>query len=179
MFFLYGLNLFNEIRQIIGMKPSDDPKADELKNSNISEAKSEPSSSEDTGIAEVKKRVAVMEENLKRLTKQEEKYAAELEDALKQYAELKEQAVGIDAAELIETRLAVREEKERSAVEKVKSAYSEKYDPMLMHDSKHDVANLLHEEAEVRSVREFVRQKQQQQAQQKQNKKKRRDSWER
>lgn len=33
----------NEIRQIIGMKPSDDPKADELKNSNISEAKSESS----------------------------------------------------------------------------------------------------------------------------------------
>lgn len=135
--------------------------------------------SEDTGIAEVKKSVAAMEENLKRLTKQEEKYAAELEDALKQYAELKEQAVGIDAAELIEARLAVREEKEHSAVEKVKSAYSEKYDPMLMHDSKRDVANLLHEEAEVRSVREFVRQKQQQQAQQKQNKKKRRDSWER
>ena len=135
--------------------------------------------SEDTGIAEVKKNVAAMEENLKRLTKQEEKYAAELEDALKQYAELKEQAVGIDAAELIEAQLAVREEKEHSAVEKVKSAYSEKYDPMLMHDSKRDVANLLHEEAEVRSVREFVRQKQQQQAQQKQNKKKRRDSWER
>ena len=135
--------------------------------------------SEDTGIAEVKKSIAAMEENLKRLTKQEEKYAAELEDALKQYAELKEQAVGIDAAELIEARLAVREEKEHSAVEKVKSAYSEKYDPMLMHDSKRDVANLLHEEAEVRSVREFVRQKQQQQAQQKQNKKKRRGSWER
>ena len=95
------------------------------------------------------------------------------------HAELKEQAVGIDAAELIEARLAVREEKEHSAVEKVKSAYSEKYDPMLMHDSRRDVANLLHEEAEVRSVREFVRQKQQQQAQQKQNKKKRRDSWER
>ena len=32
---------------------------------------------------------------------------------------------------------AVREEKEHSAVEKVKFAYSEKYDPMLMHDSKH------------------------------------------
>ena len=32
---------------------------------------------------------------------------------------------------------AAREEKEHSAVEKVKSAYSEKYDPMLMHDSKH------------------------------------------
>lgn len=36
---------------------------------------------------------------------------------------------------------------------------------MMMHDSKRDVANLLHEEAEVRSVRERLRQKQQQQAQ--------------
>lgn len=31
----------NEIRQIVGMKPSDDPKADELRNSNISQAKEE------------------------------------------------------------------------------------------------------------------------------------------
>lgn len=31
----------NEIRQIVGMKPSDDPKADELKNSNISQANNE------------------------------------------------------------------------------------------------------------------------------------------
>jgi len=48
-----------------------------------------------------------------------------------------------------------------------------------MHDSKREVANLLHEEAEIRSVREFIRRKQQQQAQQKQNKKKNRDGWER
>lgn len=31
----------NEIRQLVGMKPSDDPKADELRNSNISQAKEE------------------------------------------------------------------------------------------------------------------------------------------
>ena len=31
----------NEIRQIVGMKPSDDPKADELRNSNISQSKKE------------------------------------------------------------------------------------------------------------------------------------------
>ena len=31
----------NEIRQIVGMKPSEDPKADELRNSNISQAKEE------------------------------------------------------------------------------------------------------------------------------------------
>ena len=80
---------------------------------------------------------------------------------------------------LMDARLAVREEKERSAIDKVKAAYGEKYDPMMMHDSKRDVADLLHEEAEVRSVREFRRHEQQQQAQQKQNKKKNRDSWER
>ena len=33
----------NEIRQIVGMKPSDDPKADELRNSNISQSKKEDS----------------------------------------------------------------------------------------------------------------------------------------
>lgn len=32
----------NEIRQIVGMKPSDDPKADELRNSNIAETKEGP-----------------------------------------------------------------------------------------------------------------------------------------
>ena len=59
---------------------------------------------------------------------------------------------------LMDARLAVREEKERSAIDKVKAAYGEKYDPMMMHDSKRDVADLLHEETEVRSVREFLRQ---------------------
>lgn len=32
----------NELRQIIGMKPSEDPKADELRNSNISQSKDDP-----------------------------------------------------------------------------------------------------------------------------------------
>ena len=38
----------NEMRQIIGWKPSDDPKADELRNSNISQAKQEPISGSGT-----------------------------------------------------------------------------------------------------------------------------------
>ena len=37
----------NEIRQIVGMKPSDDPKADELRNSNISQSKEENSMIDD------------------------------------------------------------------------------------------------------------------------------------
>lgn len=134
---------------------------------------------DDAGISDVKKEIATLESALQKLSEQEAKYSAELDDALKQYAELKEQTADMDAAELMDARLAVREGKERSAVDRVKSAYGEKYDPMLMHDSKRDVANLLHEEAEARSVRERLRQKQQQQAQQKLNKKKSRDTWER
>ena len=128
---------------------------------------------DDAGISDVKKEIATLESALKKLSEQEEKYSAELDEALKQYAELKEQAAGMDAAELMDARLAVREEKERSAIDKVKAAYGEKYDPMLMHDSKRDVANLLHEEAEVRSVREFLRQKQKVQQTQQQRKPKR------
>ena len=67
----------------------------------------------------------------------------------------------MDAGELMEARLAIREEKERSAVTCVQDAYGEKYDSLMMFDSKRDVANLLHEEAETRSVRERLRKKQQ------------------
>lgn len=95
---------------------------------------------------------------------------------MEQYVELKEKAAGMDAAELMDARLAIREEQERYAASRVKAAYGEKYDPMMMYDSKRDVANLLREEAETRSIRECLHQKQQQQ---KQNKKKNRDSRER
>ena len=128
---------------------------------------------DDAGISAVKKEIATMEGAMQKLSEQEAKYSVELEEALKQYAELKEQAADMDAAELMDARLAIREEKERSAVDRVKAAYGEKYDPLMVHDSKRDVANLLHEKAETRSVREHLRQKQQQQARQRQNKAKR------
>ena len=96
--------------------------------------------SEDTGIAEVKKSVLAMEENLKRLTKQEEKYAAELEDALKQFSELREQAKNVDSAELLEQRVALQSDKIQAATSKIKTAYGEKFDPLILFDSKRDVS---------------------------------------
>ena len=116
---------------------------------------------DDTGISSVKKDIAAMESALKKLEAQETKYSAELDAALKEYSELKEQASEFDAGELMEARLAIRGEKERSAVTCVQDAYGEKYDSLMMFDSKRDVANLLHEEAETRSVRERLRKKQQ------------------
>ena len=128
--------------------------------------------SDDAGIAAVKKDIPTMEATLKKLSQQEEKYTAELNDALRQYADLKEQAAEFDPEELQDARCALRPAMERSAVDCVQSAYGNKYDPLMMYDSKRDVANLLREEAEERSIRERLRQKQQQKTKQKQDKKK-------
>lgn len=133
--------------------------------------------SDEAGISDVKKEITTWEGTLQKLSEQEAKYSAELDDALKQYEELKEQASGMDSAELMDARFAIREDKERSAVDRVKTAYGEKYDPMMMHDIKQDVANLLHEEVEKRSIRERLRQKQQ--TQQRQQQKRHRNTWER
>ena len=135
---------------------------------------------DDAGIAAVKKDISAMEATLKKLSQQEEKYTAELNDALQQYAELKSQSAEFDSDKLQDARLALRPAMERSAVDCVQSAYGDRYQPLMMYDSKRDVSDMLHEEAETRSIRERLRQKQQQQPQQKQNKKKsRRDTLER
>ena len=132
---------------------------------------------DDAGISAVKKDISTMETALKKLAQQEEKYTAELNDALQQYAELKSQSAEFDSDELQDARLALRPAMERSAVDRVQSAYGNNYDPLTMHDSKRDVAGMLHEETEARSIREHLRQKQQ--TRQRQNKKNSRDTWER
>lgn len=134
---------------------------------------------DDAGITAVKKDISTMEATLKKLSQQEEKYTAELNDALQQYAELKSQSAEFDSDKLQDARLALRPAMERSAVDCVQSAYGDRYQPLMMYDSKRDVSDMLHEEAETRSIRERLRQKQQQQPQQKQNKKKSRDTLER
>ena len=98
---------------------------------------------------------------------------------MKQYAELKEQAADMDSIELMDARLDIRKEQERSAVDRVKAAYGEKYDFAMMAGCKQDVASLLQEETEIYSVREQLLQRRYQQAQQKQTPKKHRDSQER
>lgn len=115
---------------------------------------------EDAGIDTIRKDVAAMESGLKRLEQQGKKYAEELDHALVEYAELKEQAAEFDPDELMQKRLAIRPGKERSVVACVQTAYGEKYQPLLMYDSKRDISEMLGEKAEARSVRERLRQKQ-------------------
>ena len=115
---------------------------------------------DDAGISAVKKDISTMETAFKKLSQQEEKYTAELNDALQQYAELKSQSEEFDLDELQDARLALRPAMERSAVDRVQSAYGDKYNPLMMYDCKRDVAEILHEEVRVQSVREFLRKQQ-------------------
>ncbi|MEY8389299.1 hypothetical protein AALC17_18870 [Oscillospiraceae bacterium 38-13] len=123
-------------------------------------------STDDADISELKKTIAVMESTLKKLEEQAAKYSAELDATMTEYSELKEQAPEFDADELMDARLSIRADREHSAIVRVQSAYGEKYDPLMMHDSKRDVADLLNGEVKAHSVREFLRQKQEQQVHQ-------------
>lgn len=116
---------------------------------------------EDTGVDTIRKDITTMEVGLKRLEQQKQKYTAELDNALNEYAELKGQAAEFYPDELMSERLAICSGKERSAVSFVQSAYGDRYQPFRMYDSKRDVSKMLSEGNEVRSVRKRLRQKQQ------------------
>lgn len=84
--------------------------------------------------------------------------------------------------ELHQARQKIRSDKEKSAIHRVQNTYGKAYNSMAMFDAKRETANLLGEEAESRSIRERLWQKEQQvrqERQQQQPKKKSRDSWER
>lgn len=135
----------------------------------IEELKSEKSAlldhlkcTDDTGISAIKKDIAAAEIGLSKLEQQEEKYASELEAALCEYATLKEQGSNFNSSELYAQRMTLRPEKTTDATQRIQSAYGAKYDPLVMFDSKRDVAELLHEDAENRVFqRELEQQKQQ------------------
>lgn len=98
---------------------------------------------DDAGISAVKKEIATMESSLQKLSEQEKKYSTELDNALKQYAELQEQTAEFDPVELYEARQEIRPEHERNATRRIQNAYGDKYDMLRMYDSKRSVANLL------------------------------------
>lgn len=133
---------------------------------------------EDTNAEAIRKDISAMESMLENLSQQEQKYAAELDSALKEYAGLEEQAAEVDPGELMAKRLAMRPGKEKDAVARVKSAYGDQYQPLVMSDAKWDVAKMLGEETERKSVREQLKKKQPEQKQ-RQQKKQNRDEWER
>ncbi len=103
---------------------------------------------DDSEIGAVKKDVADMAASLSALGEQEKKCTAELNDALKQYAELKEQAKDLDPDELLAARLALRPERERAAAARLQTAYGDEFKAVTLYDSKLDVRDMLGEGAQ-------------------------------
>ena len=116
--------------------------------------------SEENAADQFPKDIAAMEQNLKRLEEQEQKYSAELDAALNEYAGLREQAQGFDPVQFYEAKQAIRPEKEQEAESRVQAVYGEKYSPLLMFDSKKAVSRMLNEDIEQQAVRRMVRQAQ-------------------
>ena len=116
--------------------------------------------SEEDAADKFPKDIAAMEQSLKRLEEQEQKYSAELDAALNEYAGLRKQAQGFDPVQLYEARQAIRSGKEREAENRAQQVYGEKYSPLLMFDSKKAVSRMLHEDIERQAVRRMVRQAQ-------------------
>ena len=106
------------------------------------------------------KDIAAMEQSLKRLEEQEQKYSAELDAALNEYAGLREQAQGFDLVQLYETKQSIRPGKEQEAEHRAQEVYGEKYSPLLMFDSKKVVFRMLNEDIERQAVRRMMQQAQ-------------------
>ena len=117
---------------------------------------------DDSGIVTIKKDIASVEAGLSKLEQQEKKYSSELDAALSEYAALKEQSTDFDPTELYAQRIALRPEKTADAFQRIQYTYGEQYDPLVMFDSRQDVIELLHEDAEERAYqREREQQKRQ------------------
>ena len=116
--------------------------------------------SEEDAAEKFPKDIAAMEQSLKRLEEQEQKYSAELDSALTEYAGLRERAQDFDPVQLYEARQAIRPSKEQEAENRAQEVYGEKYNPLLMFDSKKAVSRMLHEDMERQAVRRIVRQAQ-------------------
>lgn len=108
-------------------------------------------------VSKVRKKIALMEANLKELDKQEQKYSAELDAALTEYAELKTQGEQFDPVELYDARQAIRHEKEQNVINRVQRAYGDKYNPLTMFDSEREASRLLREYADEQAVRDLKR----------------------
>ena len=132
-------------------------------------------------ISKVRKKVALMEANLKELDEQEQKYFAELDAALAEYDELKTKGEQFDPVELYDARQELRPEMEQATVQRVQERYGDKYNSFVMADSKRDVSLHLDEYAETQEIRKIKREREYQQRRQNQSKQKtkKRDDWER
>ena len=111
---------------------------------------------EDADAEAFRKDIAIMESGLKRLEAQEQKYAAELDKVLAEYAELKAQAVDLDPVELHEARNAIRPVQEKEVEQQLEGTMHEKPSLIMLLSAKQESSRLLGEDAENRQARQMI-----------------------
>ena len=97
-----------------------------------------------------------MEAGLKKLEAQEQKYSAEMDKALSEYAELKAQAAELDPVDLYAARQAIRPAQEKVAEQQLEDALQKKPSFSLLLSAKQEVSRLLGEDTEERQVRQMA-----------------------
>ena len=116
---------------------------------------------EDAGAEAFRKDIATMEAGLKKLEAQEQKYSAELDKALAEYANLKAQAADFDPMELYAARQAIRLTQEKAAERQLKDSnfMQEKPSLVMLLNAKQEASRLLGGDAEERQARQMIMQR--------------------
>ena len=111
---------------------------------------------EDAGAEEFRKDISTMEAGLKKLEAQEQRYSAELDKALAEYAELKAQASDFDSVELYQARQVLRPAQEKAAERQLEETLQKKPSLIMLLSAKQEVSRLLGEDTEERQARQMV-----------------------
>ena len=111
---------------------------------------------EDAGAEEFRKDIATMEAGLKKLEAQEQRYSAELDKALAEYAELKAQASDFDSVELYQARQVLRPAQEKAAERQLEETLQKKPSLIMLLSAKQEGSRLLGEDTEERQARQMV-----------------------
>ena len=125
---------------------------------------------DDKDVSTVDDSLDRMKSALTELDKREEKYTAELNTALLQYAEYKEQSKEFNVGEFGKARLDIRSDKERNALNQISDSYGEHFSRSTFFSSVRDADMKLDDDIDMRAVREYAYQ-QRRQAQQHRNRK--------
>ena len=134
---------------------------------------------EDAGAEAFRKDIAIMEAGLKKLEAQEQKYSAELDKALDEYAELKAQAADFDSVELYKARQVLRPAQEKAVKKQLEDTMQEKPSLIVLLSAKQEASRLLGEDTEERQVRQLIMRRQKEQRTVPQNQSKKKEHWER
>ena len=126
--------------------------------------------SNDKDVATINESFDRLESALVELTEREKRYTAELNEVLQQYAEYKEQSKEFNAGEFGKSRLDIRPDKERNALNQISNSYGAHFSRSTFFSSVRDADMKLDDDIDLRSVREYAYQ-QRRQAQQQKNRK--------